>query len=443
MASQDRIVCTKCRGDNDRGARFCWYCGAPLGGGARRSGIQQLAIEVATRASKWLLFLGLLAGLVVGAYYALERYVWPAVNTETTTLVQTATTSTASTTTTTTLPPRTDRSVAAGADRYATAIAISELAFPDGAPALVLVPGDDHAQALAIAPLAAAYDGAVLLLPPDGIREDLANEIQRLAPAEVFLVATPRPSSITQQLGAILREPAVTRLIGGDAYETAALVADAVKAKVGAVSKVVVVPVESFIEGLTVAPLAAANGWPILLCPKDGPLPRATKNAIKNLEATSALLVGLDTEVALEQVETQLGADGYETASLVIRYAAAHGSTFTHTAIATGTNFPDGLVVGAYLALDRGILILAADDEQLPAPVLSLLNANLDDVRMLDFIALPALARQLAAKRPAGSSTTVGSGATTTATGSGATATSEPAGESQAQTTSRPSAGGW
>ena len=279
MASHDRILCKKCRGENDRGARFCWYCGAPLRGGARRSGIQEVVIDLATRASKWVLFLALLAGLVVGAYYALDHYLWPAVGTETTVAETTPTTRVPKTTTTvTTLPPRSDRAVAGGTDRYATAIGISKLAFPDGAPALVLVPGEDYAQSMIVAPLAAAYKGAVLLVPPEGIREDLAREIARLAPTEVFLVGTPRPNTITRQLEETLKTPTVTRLIGEDPYETAALVAGAVKAKVGTITKVVVVPSDSFVEALSVAPLAAANGWPILLTPGRAwfPEPRET-----------------------------------------------------------------------------------------------------------------------------------------------------------------------
>jgi putative cell wall-binding protein len=444
MASHDRILCKKCRGENDRGARFCWYCGAPLRGGARRSRVQEVVIDLTTRASKWVLFLGVLAGLVVGAYYALDHYLWPAVGSETT-IAQTApTTSVPKTTTTvTTLPPRSDRSVAGGTDRYATAIGISKLAFPDGAPALVLVPGDDYAQGMIVAPLAAAYKGAVLLVPPEGIRDDLAAEITRLGPTEVFLVGVPRPNTITKQLQAVLKEPTVTRLIGEDPYETAALVAGAVKAKVGTVSKVVVVPSDSFVEALSVAPLAAANGWPILLTPRVGAVPRTTRNAIADLGVTSALVVGTDAELALDQVDRQVGADSFETAALVVRYAVTQGLTFTHTAIVTGTSFPDGLIAGSYLALDRGILILIKDGDQ-PGSLLSVLNANLDEVRVIDFIAVPELAKQMAAGRATGSSGTAST--TTTATGpngSGASGTSEPSTEGDTQTTIRPSAGGW
>jgi putative cell wall-binding protein len=404
MASQNRIVCKRCRGENDRGTRFCWYCGAPLRGGAQHSRARETAVDLFARASKWLLFLGLLAGLVIGAYYALDHY-WPAGASDTTEVL-TVTTSTQSTTTSssTTLPPRSDRVVAGAADRYATAIAISKVAFPDGAPALVLVPGDDYAQGIAVAPLAAAYKAAVLLAPPDGIRDDLAQEIQRLAPSQVFLVAVPHATTVTEQLKSFLQEPTITRLAGGDEYETAALIGEQVKAKLGSMSKVVIVPSDSFVEGLAVAPLAAANGWPMLLCPSDGTVPRTTRNAITSLGATSALVIGLNADLNLDDVETQVGADSYDTAALVVGYAVTHGFSFTHIAIATGANFPDGLVTGAYLAHDRGILVLAKDGQP-QGSLLAILNANLDDIRMLDFIALPELAKQMTVKRSTSSTT--------------------------------------
>jgi hypothetical protein len=204
------------------------------------------------------------------------------------------------------------------------------------------------------------------------------------------------------------------------------------------------VPTDSFIEALAVAPLAAANGWPILLSPKESPVPRATRNAISSLGATSALVVGMHAEIAVDQVETQVGTDSYDTAALIVRYAVTHGSTFTHTAIASGATFADALVCSAYLALDGGVLILAKDGTP-PAPLLSVLSANMVDVRMLDFIALPERARQVVLEHSAGTSNASTTSTTTPAGYNGAdtSGTSEPSTEGDTQTTKRPSAGGW
>ena len=61
--------------------------------------------------------------------------------------------------------------VIAGADRYETAVLVSQAGFPQGAPAVVIARGDDFADALCSAPLAYAYGGPLLLTPASGLPE--------------------------------------------------------------------------------------------------------------------------------------------------------------------------------------------------------------------------------------------------------------------------------
>jgi hypothetical protein len=304
-----------------------------------------------------------------------------------------------------------------------------------------LVPGDDYLQGLTTVPLAAAYGGPVLLVPPDGMREDVAAEIERLSPGQLFLVALPNARTIEKQLKALLPEATVTRIAGDDGYETAAAVAGALKSKLGTISKVVLAPSDSFLEAIVVSPLAAANGWPILLAPKRGDVPWVTTNAIKQLGAQSALVVGLDATLRLDAVETQAGTGALDTASLIVRYAADHGCDFTHTAIASGDTFPDALVAASYLSLDRGILIPATSG-QIPSSLASILNANLADVRRLDFIALPELAEAMAVTRSPGNGDGGGT-SVTTGTGPGATMSTVKASTTTTERGTKPSAGGW
>jgi len=281
------------------------------------------------------------------------------------------------------------------------------------------VGGEDFAKGISAGPLAAAYAGPILLVPAEGIREDLAAEIRRLDPSRVFLVGVSKPKTVTARLQEILEKPEITSIGGDDAFATAALVAREMKAKLETVSKVVIVPAESFIEAIAVAPLAAVKGWPILLADKDGALPRATRNVIKDLEVDAALVVGTDAELTLAYVERQVGANGYETAALMAEYAAAQGLEFTHTAIATGDSFPDGLVVGPCLAADKGMLLLTKNGE-LSEAMLSLFTENRKAIRTLDFIALPRLAQELAVPGGGtGSSATGTTRASTSTTGTG------------------------
>jgi putative cell wall-binding protein len=410
MKSTRPSVCRMCRGVNNPDNQFCWYCGASLRKQGYKAGGGQKVGRVMARGFKWLISAAVLVAVLAGTYYAVDRLLLPGLR-RSSTEAATSTTVIVSSTTTTTTVPRTDHLVA-GADRYATAISISKLGFPAGAPALVLAAGDDYAEAVCAAPLAVAYGGPVLLVPPEGISADLSAEIKRLGPSQIFLVAVPRPSTVTKQIQAVLKQATVTRLTGNDRYETAALVAKEVKAKLGTVSKVVIAPSDSFAEGIAVAPLAAAKGWPILLSPQNGDPPKTTTGAITELGATSALLVGTNAELALTDVDREVGSDGYETSALIAEYAVSQGLSFAHTAIATGENFPDGLAAGPYLALDKGILLLAKG-EQLPPMTLSLLTANLGAIRTLDFIALPGLEKTMAVSNTGASQSTTTQSTTT------------------------------
>jgi putative cell wall-binding protein len=412
MESNRRVECKVCRGLNDPGNRFCEFCGASL----RQQGFKETgrksAGNIAARSAKRLLFVVVILAVLGGLYYAVDRLLLPALRADVAE-VTTSTTTIVTSTTTTTAFPRVDQ-VIAGKDRYGTAIAISKIGFTSGASAVVLAGGETYSEAICAAPLAAAYGGPVLLVPPEGISDELGAEIKRLGPSTVYLVGVSRSSRVKSQLRDILSEPNVTSLSGDTAYETAVNVAEEIKGKVETLEKVVIAPSDSFAEALAVAPLAAANGWPILLCPKDGDMPEVTSVEIEKLGVTSALVVGTTVELTLAEVETKVGEDIYATCALIAAYSAAHGSSYKHTAIATGEDFPDGLAAGPYLALDKGILLLAKSDE-LPTPVLTEFTANRKAVLALDFIGLRELAKKMAV--PGATTTTTKPAGTTTTSG--------------------------
>jgi len=71
----------------------------------------------------------------------------------------------------------------AGADRFATAVAISAAQFPDGADSAYLARSDVLADAVTAGSL---IDGPVLLVPPcDGLPESVVRELDRLGPERV------------------------------------------------------------------------------------------------------------------------------------------------------------------------------------------------------------------------------------------------------------------
>ncbi len=276
-----------------------------------------------------------------------------------------------------------------GIDRYETAIMVSKEAYPAGAPSVFLVKGDDFPDALAAAPLAASYGGPVVITPESGLTPTVAKELKRLNPSKVFFIGL--PDSVIPGLSATLPAATITTIRGSDRYETAALLAEELRKKLGNVERIVLVSGDAFPDALSVAPLAAAKGWAILLTPQAGPLPQATAGEIETLGVTQGLVVGTRTlpPAKVKDVIIKVGADRYDTSAMVAAYGQSLGLSFEHVALATGEKFPDALVVAPLLVKDGGILLLT-QPTTLPAPVRDALVANAVEIRTLDFVGLPA-----------------------------------------------------
>jgi putative cell wall-binding protein len=110
-----------------------------------------------------------------------------------------------------------------GADRYATATAVSEHAVPVGGGVLYLATGAGYADALSAAVALTDPQASLLLSAPDRLPEVTASEIRRLAPAQVYVIGG--PSAITDS---VLAEVAAitgalpTRIAGVDRSDTTA-----------------------------------------------------------------------------------------------------------------------------------------------------------------------------------------------------------------------------
>ena len=68
-----------------------------------------------------------------------------------------------------------------GANRYETAIQVSQAGFGAGVGAVVLATGENYPDALSAAPLAAAYGGPVLLTHSNEFDDETRAEVARLA----------------------------------------------------------------------------------------------------------------------------------------------------------------------------------------------------------------------------------------------------------------------
>jgi putative cell wall-binding protein len=113
-----------------------------------------------------------------------------------------------------------------GADRYATAAAVSAASFGSSVPVAFVATGQNFPDALAGGPAAALLGGPVLLTKYAELPAATAAELQRLRPQQIVILGG-AAGAVSSAVEAALRSfsPSVSRVAGADRWETAAAVA--------------------------------------------------------------------------------------------------------------------------------------------------------------------------------------------------------------------------
>lgn len=152
----------------------------------------------------------------------------------------------------------------AGSNRYATAVQISQAGWADNSsPYAVLSSGTNNnlVDALTAAPLAKLKNAPILLTQGDKLNDDTKAELHRLGVTTVYV--TSGIGVITKPVLDELKTMNITfiPLGGSDRFATALNIANLV----GLHGKIVVASAYSNADALSIAPIAAALGMPILL----------------------------------------------------------------------------------------------------------------------------------------------------------------------------------
>ncbi|MGE6203760.1 cell wall-binding repeat-containing protein [Guptibacillus hwajinpoensis] len=251
------------------------------------------------------------------------------------------------------LPTNVDR--IAGANRYETAVKISQEGWKQSAQGVVIARGDDFPDALAGAPLAYDLNSPILLTHSDGLDQIVKNEIERLDPEFAILLGGEKALSkdVEDELGK-MKIP-VERIAGADRYETAAMIAVSLPPS----NKAVIANGMKFPDALAIASYAAENTYPILLA-KQNELPEDTAEILK--QYPESIAVG-GTAVISESLFEKLpkakrygGKDRYETASIIAMELNPSHKAF----VSTGLEFADALT-GSVLAAKRDSSFLLVD----------------------------------------------------------------------------------
>ena len=255
-----------------------------------------------------------------------------------------------------------------GADRIATAIGASQFLFgdaPAGAEAVVLARSDLFPDALAGVPLAAASIGPLLITPPTQLDSRVAAEIQRILPSDkpIYLLGgTGALSQAVEDQVKALGYTTVTRLAGPDRFATALAIAIQVEQVQGGPPVVVLVATGRNFPDALAAGAAAGFGGVVVLS-NDATLPPPVRGYVvqkQQVDNAFVATVGGPAVPSYPEADAALsGADRYQTAAFVADFFfVSEGEGPFVAGLATGTNFPDALSGGAFMAVIGGPMLL-------------------------------------------------------------------------------------
>jgi putative cell wall-binding protein/spore germination protein YaaH len=179
----------------------------------------------------------------------------------------------------------------AGADRYATAAAVSAATFASGTPVAYVATGANFPDALSGGVAAGRDGGPMLLVRPGEIPAATAAELRRLAPARIVIIGGTGAVSagVADQLRGFATSGSVSRLSGADRYGTAVAVSAATSH--ASVPVVYVATGANFPDGLSGTPAAALAGGPLLVVPRGG-LTAGLAEELRRLNPERVVLVG-------------------------------------------------------------------------------------------------------------------------------------------------------
>jgi len=178
----------------------------------------------------------------------------------------------------------------AGADRYATAAAVSAAHFQPGVRRAYVATGEDFPDGLAAAQAAVKSDSPILLTMKDRLPSVTASELRRLSPGQVVVVGgTGAVSPAVESALAKYTSGSVTRQAGGDRHGTAVMLS--MSAYGVDVPLVYVASGGDFPDALAAGAAAAALDGPLLLVSSTA-VPATTARELRRLAPERIIIAG-------------------------------------------------------------------------------------------------------------------------------------------------------
>ena len=248
-----------------------------------------------------------------------------------------------------------------GDTRYKTSIEILNSSWKESKN-LVLASGEDFPDALCSVSLAKQLDAPILLVEKSMVSEETITKIKDLKVQTLFIIGGEASISKTTE-DALRKIPniSITRLSGSNRYETSVTIANYIHSNFNTGSEIVITSGLGFADALSIAPIAAKKGMPIILSSKDT-LSDTTKTYLSEKKITKSYVVGglgVISDSLLSKFpgsERIAGADRYDTNIDVINHFGEYDYTNVYTA--SGENFPDALSGAAVAAKNSSFIVL-------------------------------------------------------------------------------------
>ncbi len=257
-----------------------------------------------------------------------------------------------------------------GANRYATAVAISKDTYPTpGVPVAYVATGLDFPDALAAAAAAGHGNGPLLLVPGTYLPSDVRTELDRLNPQRIVILGGTAvvSSAVENAVKAYDGAGGTKRLFGANRYATAVAISKDTYPTPGVPVAYVATGLD-FPDALAAAAAAGHGNGPLLLVPGTY-LPSDVRTELDRLNPQRIVILG-GTAVVSSAVENAVkaydGAGGTKRLFGANRYATAVAiSKDTYPTpgvpvayVATGLDFPDALAAAAAAGHGNGPLLL-------------------------------------------------------------------------------------
>lgn len=263
-----------------------------------------------------------------------------------------------------------------GINRYETAVQIAEKLYNGQIENVVVASGENFPDALSGAVLAKKVNGPILLLNKtvDSSSETLNYIKEKVNKAgKIYILGG--AGAISQEFieffkSCGFKEENLIRFAGQDRKETSLLISKEVNAPKG--TPIVIASGATFPDALTIAPIAAKMGWPILLVDQNtieqtlesylventpqrvyivggnGVVSENSRLRIKNILGTSD-----------ENIIRLGGKNRYETSRIINSTFVQNPSEIVMT---SGTNFPDSLTGSLYAVMNNAPIVLSDEN---------------------------------------------------------------------------------